>query len=106
MFIFWLKYYVVRSITTYYSSNVTYFSFRVSEIRPRGRILLTAAVDIINCVRVQDLCTCHAEYEAYLCTATLDRIYKAVATAIQSVTFVSAYLKLTQLSYKTLNANT
>jgi hypothetical protein len=82
VFIFWFKYYVVLSIIIYYSSNVIYFSFRVSEIRSRGRILLTAAVDIIHCVRVQNLGMCHAEYEAYLCTATLDRIYKAVATTI------------------------
>jgi hypothetical protein len=81
LFIFWFTNYVVLSVTTYYSSNVTFFLFRVSEIRPRGvlqrqkgRILLTAAVDIINCVRVKDLGTRHAEYEAYLCTATLDLI--------------------------------
>jgi len=45
--------------------------------------LLTAAADIIKCVRVQDLGTRHAEYEAYLCTTTLDRIYEAVAKTIR-----------------------
>ena len=78
------------SIITYYSSNDTYFSFLVSAIRPRGalqwqkgRMLLTAAVDIINCVRVRNLGTRHAEREAYLCTATFDRIYEAVAKTIR-----------------------
>jgi hypothetical protein len=53
-----------------------------------GRILLTAALDIIKCVQVQAWAYGHAEYEAELCTATLDRIYKAEATVIYSVTFV------------------